>query len=199
MRFPQLTQMQFPIVNTSQAPNWRWPDQVTLPAHADLQEWLLDPQSLTAKLKTYCQEFVVEVLGQAPGIIRDDEARWLATNGSSNTATIREVILCCDGKPWVFARSVFPQAALNAKQLKLSELGNQPLGAHLFAQPDLQRSAIEICEFAADSRVGELHQKLGYPAQSLWGRRSCFTAGGQKVLVAEVFIGDAIPAQAHSK
>lgn len=192
MRFPQLQQLGFPIVSHGQQANWQTANAEHLPHNTLLQRWLLDPDSLTAKLKRHCQLFEVEVLGQRSGQLRADEMVWL---GQDEQATIREVILCCDGKPWVFARSVFPQSALNAQALQLGQLGDKPLGAHLFSQPDLQRSRIEVSTFEPNTRVGQLHQCLGYPAQTLWGRRSCFTAAGQHVLVAEVFIGDAIPTQ----
>lgn len=192
MLFPQLQQLDFPVVSQGQQANWQSATADHLPASQILQQWLLDPDSLTAKLKRHCSSFSVEVLGQQPGLIRPDEARWLQAH---EEATIREVILCCDQQPWVFARSVFPQSALSESALQLGSLGSQPLGAHLFAQPDLQRSAIEVSAFAPQSRVGELHRCLGFTSQTLWGRRSCFTAAGQKVLVAEVFIGDSIPAQ----
>jgi len=192
MRFPQLQQLGFPIISHGHQAHWQAASAETLPRNTLLQRWLLDPDSLTAKLKRHCQTFAVEVLGQRSGLLRPDEIVWL---GEDAPATIREVILCCDGKPWVFARSVFPQSALDAQALQLGQLGNRPLGAHLFSQPDLQRSQIEVSTFAAESRVGQLHQCLGYSAQTLWGRRSCFTAAGQQVLVAEVFIGDAIPTQ----
>lgn len=192
MYFPELQQLNFPIVTQDNQAQWRTASASNLPKHNLLQQWLLDPDSLTAKLKRHCSTFHVEVLGQRPGTIRDDEAQWL---GHDQQATIREVILCCDGQPWVFARSVFPQSALEEHALQLGTLGDKPLGAHLFAQPDLQRSAIEVNAFAPHSRIGQLHQCLGFAAQTLWGRRSCFTAAGQQVLVAEVFIGDSIPAQ----
>lgn len=195
MVFPELQQLGFPIISHNHQAHWQPAEPQYLPPSKLLQQWLLDPDSLTAKLKRHCQRFTVEVLGQRPGIIRPDEAKWLQTQSANDNATIREVILCCDGKPWVFARSVFPQSALNADALQLGLLGNKPLGAHLFAQPDLQRSAIEVARFDAHSRVGELHQCLGYFAQALWGRRSCFAAAGERVLVAEVFIGESIPAQ----
>lgn len=192
MRFPELANIEFPIVSQGQQADWRLADVDSLPNNVIIKQWLLDPDSLTAKLKRHCQTFSVEVLGQHPGIIRPDEARWL---GNVREATIREVILCCDGQPWVFARSVFPQSALDEHALKLGQLGNQPLGAHLFAQPDLTRSDIEVSAFTPQSRISQLHQCLNYPPQTLWGRRSCFTAAGQRVLVAEVFIGESVPAQ----
>ena len=41
---------------------WQSPQCFTL--HANLSNWLLDPSSLTARLKSHCQHFRVEVLGQ---------------------------------------------------------------------------------------------------------------------------------------
>lgn len=197
MLLTELQHLRFPIIGHSDQADWHLASAASLPKNALLNQWLLDADSLTAKLKRHSEHFSVEVLGQQPGIIRPDEAQWLHETSQPGEiqATIREVILCCDGKPWVFARSVFPQSALDAEALKLGQLGASPLGAHLFAQPDLQRSAIEIAQFSAQSKVGLLHQQLGYTPQSLWGRRSCFTAASQRVLVAEVFIGDSIPAQ----
>lgn len=186
------TEFDFPIIRHHQKADWLLAESATLPDNRALQEWLLDPNSLTAKLKQHCSNFEVRVIGQQPGTIRSDEARWL---GDDEHAAIREVILCCDGKPWVFARSVFPQRALDEQALQLGQLGNNPLGAHLFAQADLERGAIEVAKFSPESPIGQLNQQLGYPAQHLWGRRSCFKAAGQKVLVAEVFIGESIPAK----
>ena len=160
------------------------------------RDWLLDDSSLTAKLKRHSNHFRVQVLGQRPAPMLADEERWL---GASVAVTVREVILHCDDQPWVFARSVFPQQALQAEQLNLNGLGERPLGEHLFSQPDLQRSNIEVSAFPSSSRVGQLHQQLGFPAHTLWGRRSCFSAAGQQILVAEVFIGAAPLYQPESR
>ncbi len=185
----------FPVIGVAQQANWCKAEAQHLSQHAELDSWLQDPQSLTAKLKQHSRDFQVIVIGQQPGIIRADEATWLGTDLTGEHAIIREVLLCCDGQPWVFARSVFPASAMDTKQLQLGQLGDKPLGAHLFAQPDLQRSAIEVCCFADNSVVSDLNQQLGFARQQLWGRRSCFTAAQQQVLVAEVFIGASIPAQ----
>ena len=178
----------FPIINQGGEASWQAAEMCSQQLSAQQQQWLFDDSSLTAKLKSLSKHFAVELLGQRQAPISDDEIAWLS---NAETVTVREVILRCDHQPWVFARSVFPQQALQAAQLKLAELGNRPLGEHLFSQPDLQRSSIEVSAFSATSRVGQLHQQLGYPAQTLWGRRSCFSAAGQRILVAEVFIGAA--------
>lgn len=175
----------FPVVTVGGEAAWH------APTHSEnwsplAQDWLLDPSSLTAKLKARCQRFQVQLLGQREAPLLADEQPWL---GPQQSCIVREVILWCDEQPWVFARSVFPFSALAQQQLRLEDLGEQPLGEHLFKQPDLIRSAVEVSSFAADTKVGRLQQQLGYPATTLLGRRSRFTAAGQHVLVAEVFIG----------
>lgn len=180
--------MSFPVVTLGGEAHWQAADAWSQLLSPQQQHWLLDDGSLTAKLKAHCDHFRVQVLGQQQATMLADEARWI---GENEHVTVREVILHCNEQPWVFARSVFPQQALQAAQLNLAQLGNKPLGEHLFSQPDLQRSAIEVSAFPPHSRVGQLHQQLGFPAQTLWGRRSCFSAAGQQILVAEVFIGAA--------
>ncbi|RUO41897.1 chorismate lyase [Pseudidiomarina aestuarii] len=183
--FPTIT---FPVVSTGGEAEWLAPSEVRVPLSQQHANWLLDPGSLTAKLKELSVDFRVQVLGQRETTLLADEKPWL---GDVKRAAVREVILWCDGQPWVFARSVFPPSALAAQQLSLGTLGDSPLGEHLFRQPDLARSAIELCRLTPTSRVGQLHQQLGYPAHELWGRRSCFYAANQTVLVAEVFLGAA--------
>ncbi|WP_417690503.1 chorismate--pyruvate lyase family protein [Pseudidiomarina sp.] len=179
--FPEIT---FPVVTTGGEAAW----QHTTSEHwsALARDWLLDPSSLTAKLKGQCQQFEVQLLGQREAPLLADEQTWL---GPQKSCIVREVLLWCDGQPWVFARSVFPFSALAQQQLRLEDLGTKPLGEHLFKQPDLTRSAVEVSSFAPNTKVGQLHQQLGFAPATLWGRRSRFTAAGQHVLVAEVFIG----------
>ncbi|RUO56524.1 chorismate--pyruvate lyase family protein [Pseudidiomarina homiensis] len=181
-RFPNI---RFPVV--TQGGEAAWCKSALLPDGSVMaKDWLLDPSSLTAKLKTCCQRFQVQLLGQREAPLLPDEQPWL---GQQSSCIVREVILWCDDQPWVFARSVFPFSALAQQQLRLEDLGDKPLGEHLFKQPDLTRSAVEVSSFGPTTKVGQLHQQLGYPATTLWGRRSRFTAAGQHVLVAEVFIG----------
>lgn len=180
--------LSFPIISVGGEAHWQAADAWGELLTPHQRDWLLDDGSLTAKLKRHCQHFRVQLLGQRPAPMLADEARWL---GELTAVTVREVILHCDEQPWVFARSVFPQQALQPGRLNLRGLGERPLGEHLFSQPDLQRSQIEVSAFPSTSRVGQLHQQLGFQAHTLWGRRSCFSAADQHILVAEVFIGAA--------
>lgn len=190
--FPTLS---FPVVTTGGEANWHEPREPSDWSQC-AQNWLLDPSSLTAKLKAHSDDFKVQLLGQREAPLLADEQDWL---GPQPSCIVREVILWCDQQPWVFARSVFPFSALAQQQLRLESLGDKPLGEHLFKQPDLQRSSLEVSSFSPRTKVGQLHQQLGFAPSTLWGRRSRFTAAGQHVLVAEVFIGASPLAQEQPK
>lgn len=149
----------FPVVQLGGEARWHAPRD-TAAWSPCARDWLLDPASLTAKLKARTSNFRVQLLGQHQVPLLADERRWL---GEQQSCVVREVILWCDDQPWVFARSVFPLQALAQQQLRLQDLGAKPLGEHLFKQPDLTRSAVEVSSFSSASKVGQLHQRLGFP------------------------------------
>jgi chorismate--pyruvate lyase len=71
----------------------------------------------------------------------------------------------------------------------LNKLGNKPLGAALFADPQVKRSPLQ---FKKLSRRHELYRRacriLPEPPAHLWARRSVFTLQRQPILVTEVFL-----------
>lgn len=94
---------------------------------------------------------------------------------------IREIVMSGNQQDWVFARSVLPLSTLTGRLRQLRTLDNRPLGALLFREPSMQRSAIEI------SRL-EPHN-FNYPSeQRCWARRSVFKLDNKPLLVAEVFL-----------
>lgn len=150
-----------------------------------LCDWLLDKGSLTARLVARSQGyFHVEVLRQA--IARPALSEWRCLGmDRSHLALIREVVLCGYGRPWVFARSVLPLSSLTGPLRHLRKQDARPLGAFLFSQPHLRRSAIAV------SRLSRHHAYL--PAHwigdsLLWGRRSVFYLEHRPLLVSEVFL-----------
>ena len=156
-----------------------------------VQSWLLDPDSLTARLKSQCQQFNLEVLGQKVEPCRLEEACDGIARGDD--VLVREVLLYCDGKPHIFARSLLPLTSLTGEEEKLANLGTQPLGHVIFNSPSLNRNYIEVGQFGCESSVGQLCQKLKINnVDSLWGRRSLFSIEGKPLTVAEVFLPDAL-------
>lgn len=161
-----------------------------LPRHAQrpckaMQDWLLDRGSLTARLLAKSTgQFRVEIVRQVIGLPSRDECQALGMKRPA-LALIREVILCGRGEPWVFARSLLPLHSLTGRLRHLRKQGNRPLGAFLFSQPQLARSAIAVARisrdhgYVPDALVGD---------HLLWGRRSVFYLQQKPLLVSEVFL-----------
>lgn len=197
----------FPVTLSS-----HWRDAKHYSLSELLQSWLLDPNSLTARLKSHCQHFRVELLGQEITRCQENEAVALIPAGEQ--VLVREVVLFCDERPHVFARSLLPLASLTGAEQVLANLGTQSLGQVLFNNPSLERQAIEVAEFGINSPVGRLVQQLPFYLQQssaqpsktpdppaslaherLWGRRSIFVLEKKPLMVAEVFLPDAIAYQ----
>ncbi len=164
---------------------WRDANVFQLPEH--LKSWLLDPSSLTARLKQHCHEFKVEVLGQKIEQCAPEEATLDIHAGEE--VLVREVLLYCDEKPHVFARSLLPLSSLTGEEEKLAHLGSQPLGQVLFNHPNLQRKCIEVASFSTQSSVARLAQACQLTlTDDLWGRRSTFVIDDKPLIVAEIFL-----------
>lgn len=104
-------------------------------------------------------------------------------------ALIREVRLLCDEVPWVFARTVIPRTTLTGSERRLAHLGERPLGAVLFADPRMQRGAVEVARLEPGSGLHH-HALQGTDGSvdALWGRRSVFRLGRKPLLVSEIFL-----------
>ncbi|UCB55319.1 MAG: chorismate lyase [Thiotrichales bacterium] len=152
---------------------------------ADVQSWLFDPASLTARLKQKCRaDFRVEVLSQRIQRPRLDELRVLGMETGSY-ALVRQVRLCCGSACWVYARTVIPFSTLKGKQRKYANLGTRPLGAMLFADRTMERDEVMVTSLTGK----QLPDGLGLAEQdSVWGRRSVFRVGGRALLVSEYFL-----------
>ena len=156
----------------------QWYSQNTLPwsIPAAWKHWLLDKGSLTQRLKSaYPGAFEVKVLHHDWGRPTADERHFLAMQ-ERETASIREVILVCNGEPRVFARSILPATSLEGKNRQLLQLKNRSLGSFLFAQPDLERGPIQLTRVHDDTDL------------LIWGRRSRFILDNKPLAVCEFFL-----------
>jgi chorismate--pyruvate lyase len=169
----------------------------------NLKSWLLDPTSLTSRLKSHCHQFRVELLGQQIESCHENEA--VDTIPAGESVLVREVLLYCDDKPQVFARSLLPLSSLTGSEQALANLGSQSLGQVLFNNPSLKRQAIEVAEFDETSSVCKLAKKLQLTSsllpspENLWGRRSVFILENKPLMVAEVFLPGAFAYQFTEK
>jgi len=182
-------QLLFPITLPS---HWQSSDSYPLPEH--LQYWLLDPNSLTARLKAHCHQFRVELLGQTIESCQAHEA--VDSIPAGEKVLVREVLLYCDDIPQVFARSLLPLSSLTGAEQALANLGTQSLGQVLFNHPSLERKVIEVATFDLTSSVGKLANDLQLTiTHNLWGRRSVFMLENKPLMVAEVFLPGAFAYQ----
>lgn len=175
-------------------PHWKVAEHaglIHMPAYA--REWLLDDRSLTQRVINFCQSrgdgFHVRVLRQGPLLPNLDETNRLALQ-PRRYCLIREVLLYCQNTPYIFARSIIPFSTLTGRQRRLAHLGNRPLGAYLFSQPDLQRDAMEVSCLRPGWQLFEdaLQNVDNKSAACLWARRSVFRLNQKPLLVAEVFL-----------
>jgi chorismate--pyruvate lyase len=155
-----------------------------------LRSWVYEQGSLTARIRQHCtgEAVRVQLLSQRWEHPLLEEAQAVATRPGS-VALVRQVYLMCGQRRVVYARSVMPRLTLTRTHARFSRLGTRPLADILFADPRVQRVAMEFARL----RPGEALFRLAarsLPAQppNLWGRRSVFALGGRPLLVSEVFL-----------
>lgn len=150
-----------------------------------LQDWLGDSGSLTARLIAQSGgQFKVRVVRQIIAVPLLNERQVLGMKRPA-LALIREVMLCGKDQPWVFARSILPLSSLTGSLRHLRKQGSRPLGAFLFSQPQLTRSAIAVARISRDHAYVPAELVGNQP---LWGRRSVFYLHRKPLLVSEVFL-----------
>uniref|UniRef100_A0A486XLM4 Probable chorismate pyruvate-lyase n=1 Tax=Rheinheimera sp. BAL341 TaxID=1708203 RepID=A0A486XLM4_9GAMM len=169
-----------PVTSTLISLDAHWQDAAKLSLPVQLAGWILEPASLTARLKQHCQQFRVQLLNERAERLPAFLQPVLA---GTVEAQLREVILWCDDKPCVYAQSWLPQHTINTLT-PLAELGERPLGDYIFQQPGLIRGSINAAIFELS---GSALTAFGAKGLS-YARRSVFQLNGLPLLVAEVFL-----------
>jgi len=156
---------------------------------ARVAPWLRDEGSLTRALLQACDGcFRVEVQRQGWGGALNSERRLLGM-APGLTARLREVLLTCDGEPWVFARTLIPATSLRGRARRLAHLRDRPLGAVLFADPGTRRLAVEVARIAPRHALfAAACAHLAQRPAEVWGRRTLFAYAGRTLLVNEIFL-----------
>lgn len=167
--------------------NW-YSQQHCLHKHINtqLRDWLFDRGSLTARLMDYCGDgFAVRLLSLRRTLPAFDEIVALGMQPRAQ-ALVREVLLCCNDRPLVYARTIIPASSMRGALRGLALLGNRPLGAVLFSDPSMTRQPVEVALLHA-SHVH--HRRINnLTEEPVWGRRSVFTLKNEKLLVSEFFL-----------
>jgi len=179
-----------PATRNDAPPATRWTGRLEdwLPAAPEAAAaWLSEPGLLTERLRACCAgEAGLVVVSEAEAPIAAEDAAVLRSPGTA--AFVREIELTCDGRPWVFAQTLVPQATL-ASQRWLASLGRAALGERLARVPGIERGPLEYTRLQACDRLyGRALLGLCDPPAGLWALRSWFAIDGLRLLVQEVFV-----------
>ena len=168
MREEQLQAFQ-QLAKTSQ---WKHREHYSL--NEKQQYWLKGNQSLTKLLIENSKTFEVSVIDERIAKPHAMESRKLDLSNTEEVR-VREVVLYCDDKAAVYARSIIPLAALQGMGSQLDTLGNKPLGHLLFknAKVDLETSEVAQTIINGNSR---------------WARRTNYCFNQCDILVSEYFL-----------
>jgi chorismate--pyruvate lyase len=155
--------------------SWLAPESCELPA--SLRPWLLEPGSMTRRLRQHNSHFSVEWLGNHQVSLTADE-QWLV-DAPTPAGICREVILHGDRGPAVLGWTLFADVALEGSGL--ADLGEQPLGERIFGHEPARRDHLLVARF-------EISTNPRCPAAVVWGRRSRLFLGPWPLLVHELFL-----------
>jgi chorismate--pyruvate lyase len=182
-----------PAAKPDTRPSPRWTarlDEFVPSAPPAAAAWLAETGLLTERLRACCAGLSgLTLVSEAEAPLASHDAAVLKATGSA--AFVREIELTCDGRPWVFAQTLVPQATL-ARQRWLSSLGRAALGERLAAVPGIERGPLEFARLApGDALYQRALRDRREPPGSLWARRSWFAIDGDRLLVQEVFLPEA--------
>jgi chorismate--pyruvate lyase len=178
------------ILPPSFYPRARW---LTQPINSGAyRPWLIERGSLTKRLQSKTRHFRVKPLLVHHGLPYLDESILLGLV-PHHQALLRDVMLMDDGQALVFAHSVLPHKSLRGVWRGLSRLGNQPLGAALFADPRVLRAPLQYKKMSMHHVLyQQVAKNINNLPSSLWARRSIFQLNSaykhQTIMVTEIFL-----------
>lgn len=153
----------------------------------NLKPWVLHQGSMTARLKKTCNHFNVQVLKHDWDQAEPQDINLL--NLKNKKVIVRDVLLSCDNVPWIFARTIFPEALIKTMGDDFLHLGERPLGEILFSEKNTQRSEFELAELKKDDEYFKKAADAAKQSSSkMWARRSIFNMPEGSLLLTEVFL-----------
>lgn len=156
---------------------------------SQMRGWLTDEMSLTMKLVARCEQFRIRRLVQQQAMVLADEYEAVALPRRLQVQE-REVLLCCDDTPVVYAHTIVPLSATASDWPFFGTLGERSLGTTLFGDPKVWRGKLEYARLSAQHPLAvraaaALGQALPAP---LYARRCLYRRGQGLLLVTEVFL-----------
>ena len=159
-----------------------------------LRDWLTLRTSLTATLRERATQFAIRRLHQHLAFPLRDECEALGIPNDERVHE-RDVLLCCDGVPVVFAHTVMPFMHPHADWPLFHDLGEQSLGTMLFDDPLVTRGALQFSHLPLQHPLlHRIDQGMGSALVAeriesrLHARRCLFQRQHSKMLVTEVFL-----------
>lgn len=165
-----------------------WTSQPSPILSAHEKAWLYQPGSLTNQLRAL-GAFTIEIVDQGYAeATATDSAVLPGTEGA--LMWIRSVLMRIEGRPFVVARSIAPNQAVQTEWDALANHGLRPLGEILYDDPSITRKPFEWAMLAADDPLyATAHQYCEENARLL-ARRSTFIRHDQPLLIEECFLPD---------
>lgn len=155
---------------------------------APLDSWLTEPGLLTERLRA---------LSTAPlrlrlvrqGLIGAETVASAPLDLGTGNVFVREIELCVDGTPLIFAQTLVPDATL-AHFPWLAELGDSPLGETLSVLDGIARAAFEYALLPAIHPLASTAEReLPESARAtVPARRATVSLRGLPILVQELFL-----------
>lgn len=143
------------------------------------QAWLFDRASLTNKLQAICPELKVKTRFEGWGTAYPFERQALEL--THHRVWIREVSLCCETTPWIYARSVTSAVAKGQPWAFVRHQGEQPLGQRLFQDATIERDEFFFSQWQWPRLISN------WP-QAEYGRHCIYRRNQSPLLLSEVFL-----------
>lgn len=100
----------------------------------------------------------------------------------------REIVMNGAGKPWLYARTFFPESVVKAQGNDFLFLGSRPLGELLFSNPRVRRGDYTVARLHPGHReYQDAAKALQQTPDYLWARRSEFYLPSGAITLLEVF------------
>jgi len=155
-----------------------------------LSDWLLTKESMTRRLRKESNErLTVQILKQHWGLPSIQEALFLGIP-HRHSVLIREVFLCGGGRPWMFARSIFPHSLFTGEERWLQKkLDENPIGPILYRHKAMKKSPPQFAKLNPTHEEYEILKKyMTMEEEILWARRACFYLNNKPLLVSEILL-----------
>lgn len=167
--------------------------QLSCAPSASLAAWLTKPQRLSVALRKSCSNVSLRVLSERFDILPylDEMPIFKHVSQEAVPYYVREVLLLCDLKPVVFAKTIMPLDTYKYYKTQLKNLGSQFIGESLlYCTPNVTRQPFEFSQLNERHPMAkQLDLLLPNATHSeLWARRSLFYINALPMLITEAFL-----------